>query len=475
MAKIKYGVMLDIADLDALFNKLKLIKYKKYITYLPNLNPVVEGIIKYFYEQGFEYGIDFNHLTNSEGNTIQITLTKWDKELVFWSFETATSSKWRDWLKIEPQMDEYKFLAIVDRMRAMGFKTMTSSMSCWNMWKYGDKDKKIPSQTYYDKEFPHIIDNKQLDYINNSYRGGIIRVQKDYVNKDVKTDLVVVDVNSMYSHMMKQPYPHGEPKFYKTMTAAQLDGYEVGIHKVWVKKAKIKPGLEPFIQFQHEISYNYDYPEQFEDRILYLWTIELRQFALWYDVEYQPMTYDVLAFKTRVGSFDAYINYWKQEKDRTKIQNDKVGHMIAKVALNSLYGKFGSKAIHDNIVYDYKDGTIRRRYTTTIAENKYYRAFASYITAKARAKLILAIQENAERFIYCDTDSIYLQGRKKPELDIDNKKMGAWKIVGYYTRIAIRAPKYLIKQSDTGELERVMAGTVEHKAASITFENILQP
>ena len=476
MAKIKYGVLLDTGDLDAVFNKLRILRYKNYITYLPTLNGgATEKIIQYLYEHGYEYEKDFTHITNHEGNTLEIRLTKWDKQLIFWSFENATASRWKDWLKIEPQMDKDKFLTIVDRMRAMGFKTMTSSMACWNMWKYGDEDKRIYSQSYsYDRDFPHIENSLALEYIDGSYRGGIIRVQKDYLKKDYKGDFMVYDFNSMYPTMMLQRYPTGFPQFFANRSEAVANGYDLTIHKVWVRRAKIRQGFEPFIQFKTEIAYTYEYPEQFEDAILYLWDIEMEQFEFFYDVEYKSKD-DVLGFKSSTGHFNAYINYWKAEKDKSKLENDKVGHMIAKVALNSLYGKFGTKYIHDNIVYTYANGQLKRTYTSKVSTAKYYRPFASFITAKARTKLILQIQNNADKFIYCDTDSIYFKGSRTPDLEIHKSKLGAWKLEGIYKRIIIKAPKYLIKQRTNGDVERVMAGTIEEIANNITFDNILQP
>lgn len=58
--------------------------------------------------------------------------------------------------------------------------------------------------------------------------------------------------------------------------------------------------------------------------------------------------------------------------------------------------------------------------------------WASYVTAYARISLhkgLLAVEKTGSQVIYCDTDSIFWSGeRNPPGLELNEKKLGAWKI-----------------------------------------------
>ena len=59
---------------------------------------------------------------------------------------------------------------------------------------------------------------------------------------------------------------------------------------------------------------------------------------------------------------------------------------------------------------------------------EYYMPIAIAVASKARCRLINAINANLSRFIYCDTDSIYLIGNEKPNgINLSNK-LGDWKL-----------------------------------------------
>ena len=58
-----------------------------------------------------------------------------------------------------------------------------------------------------------------------------------------------------------------------------------------------------------------------------------------------------------------------------------------------------------------------------------YIPVAVYTTSWARYITICAAQQNYDRFLYADTDSLHLLGKNLPEtLEVDNVKLGAWKL-----------------------------------------------
>ncbi|MFX3691185.1 hypothetical protein ACJBQV_10245, partial [Streptococcus suis] len=56
-----------------------------------------------------------------------------------------------------------------------------------------------------------------------------------------------------------------------------------------------------------------------------------------------------------------------------------------------------------------------------------YTAVGVFITSYARNITVRAAQQNFDRFIYADTDSLHLLGTELPDIDIHPTRMGAWK------------------------------------------------
>ena len=79
-----------------------------------------------------------------------------------------------------------------------------------------------------------------------------------------------------------------------------------------------------------------------------------------------------------------------------------------------------------------------------------------------------------DRFLYCDTDSVYIIGSDIPDAFknvIDDKKLGLWKYEGHYTRFKALKAKCYLKQLDNGEIVRRIAGCPKECASQITFDN----
>ena len=68
-----------------------------------------------------------------------------------------------------------------------------------------------------------------------------------------------------------------------------------------------------------------------------------------------------------------------------------------------------------------------------------------FVTSYARRNLIKAIDDNMERFIYCDTDSVYLLGWEEPKLQIHDTEFGKWAMEGKFVKGKfIRSKCYII-------------------------------
>jgi len=88
-----------------------------------------------------------------------------------------------------------------------------------------------------------------------------------------------------------------------------------------------------------------------------------------------------------------------------------------------------------------------------------YVPVACFVTAYARKLLIDSIQLNIERFLYCDTDSQHLKGKEIPDnVDIDNTRLGAWKIEGYFERGKFLRAKAYVEEME----ERIKGDKIEN-------------
>ena len=134
------------------------------------------------------------------------------------------------------------------------------------------------------------------------------------------------------------------------------------------------------------------------------------------------------AFKGKKGLFDEYIDKWMKVKEEATIEGNGGMRTMAKLMLNSLYGKFGVK-INCGSKHPYytEDGLVKYQVTTDEEREPIYIPMACFITAWARYTTISSAQSVYDRFIYADTDSLHLLGHEIPDnLDVDDTKLGAW-------------------------------------------------
>ena len=187
-------------------------------------------------------------------------------------------------------------------------------------------------------------------------------------------------------------------------------------------------------------------------------------------------------FRGAVGLFKEYIDKW------SKIKAESKGGLreIAKLHLNSLYGKF---ATNPNVtskfpVFDPK--TRRVKYVRGEDERRdpVYTPMGTFITSYARNFTIRAAQEHYEVFAYADTDSLHLMQDVEPEaLDVHPNRLGAWKHeYDFDAAFYIRAKAYLERHSDTpenrahglkpGSYTIRIAGLPEHVSGALTFDDV---
>lgn len=349
-------------------------------------------------------------------------------------------------------------------LRQMGISGMTMSSSAYKNWK---KEKYQLCKYQMKKDTNEEI----VEIVRKSYRGGITKVNNKYAGVDIY-DAISFDVNSLYPSVMYQNVmPIGEGKIFSNVEECLNEHRYAYIVVVVVTTAKIKEGYHAFIGNQSGFSYarQYSYDDYLENKVLYLWGKEFNLFKMCYEGQYAISK--VVGWKTAKYVFKDYIDRWYHLKETT---TNPVEKQLAKLMLNSLYGKFG---MNDTRISKMPVGCSEDKILYESDETScvyYYKEVASYITSLARCKLVTFMQMCGDDFIYCDTDSLYLKGHDIPDHFlpvIDDKKLGFWKYEGHYKHFRAWKAKCYLKQLDNDVIERKIAGCPKECASLINFDN----
>lgn len=281
----------------------------------------------------------------------------------------------------------------------------------------------------------------------------------------IKGSFMVIDVNSMYPHVMRA-FKHPKGTKYVAKVDCQLDvagwvkgfpnclyfakveGYSYGALPVRTKDnnggLSFPKGYGVFDTCSHELRE----------------AIALRLFKVARVIEaYIPC---------EAQSFAGFVDKFYAEKVNAKRAGDKIAEIQAKLMLNSAYGKFGQNPA------DFEDYALERLgvdQTPNFDEwelyesSPHYRiwrkrkieaapdsgeagidkkagyfdvAIAASVTSAARSVLMRAIA-SVNRPMYCDTDSLICEGPGRLELDPLN--LGAWKLEARGNRLALGGKK----------------------------------
>ena len=349
-----------------------------------------------------------------------------------------------------------------------GFKKLTIGSNALGFYKKQNKNN-------FKKYFPQI---KNDSFIRKSYKGGFT-----YCNPLTKNQVInggiVLDVNSLYPFVMHSPfiYPYGIGEYYEG-GYKEDENFPLYVQRLRVS-FKIKPGYLPTIQIKNSMYYNAtEYIENSESmEELTLTNIDLALFLEHYEI-LDIIYIDGYKFKAKCGFFDNYIEYWYEQKKKSKEENNKPQYLIAKLMQNSLYGKFASKPEgRSKIPYLDDNGVVKYKLSEKEERKKLYIPVGVFVTAYARDKTIRAAQKNYTRFLYADTDSLHLSGYDLPELEIDEYKLGAWKLEGIFDQAKyLRSKLYMehireSKEKTGSEKWKITgAGMNDKTKENVTFE-----
>lgn len=333
----------------------------------------------------------------------------------------------------------------------------------------------------YFPELPLEIDQD----IRQAYRGGFTYCSPTYAGSEVGAG-IVLDVNSLYpSVMYNEKMPFGYPIFFEGQYKRDV------LHPLYIQmiscEFKVKKNMIPTIQIKHTLSFlNNEYVEETkgEPVTLALTNIDLELFFEHYDV-YNITYHSGWKFKQISGLFTNYIDCWTEKKIEAKKNGNGALYRIAKLMLNSLYGKFSKNPITIS-KYPYLDPEEIIKYNMGEPEvgKGLYIPVGCFITAYARRKTIETSQKirnytlekyNKDYYIYSDTDSIHMlelpEDELKTFLDIDDYRLGAWKLESRFRRGKFIRQKCYIEEEYEDKLNVTIAGLPKKLGKYINFDN----
>ena len=336
-------------------------------------------------------------------------------------------------------------------MRENGQKKLTAASNALNDFKGRFSSKE------YKKLFPELNAINDRD-IRASYKGGWTYLNPVYKNKDIDIGSVY-DVNSMYPWAMKYCLlPWGEPVYfsgnYKPNKMFPL--YVIN----FTCEFQLKPGHYPSVQLKHTMYYsdNEYITASLVPTTLTLTSVDYELFLENYNILGTIEFHGGYMFKARHGIFNEYIDFWYAQKTEAKRTGNKGLEKIAKLMLNSLYGKFGSRRDGKSKIpyYDPSDDIVRYKLGPKEERKGGYLPIATFITSYCRDKIIRTANLCGERFIYADTDSVHIIGVEPVEgMDVDEYRLGAFKLEQTFIRGRFIRQKTYMEIYKRGEQEKM--------------------
>ena len=338
--------------------------------------------------------------------------------------------------------------------------------------------------TNFSKYFPLLPYQIDLD-IRRSYKGGFTYLNEVYKEKETGSG-IVLDVNSLYPSVMKyEKLPFGEPLYFEG------EYMEDKLYSLYIQtfscSFELKEGKIPSIQIKNNLSFvpnEYVKSSKGDIVTLTLTNVDLKLFFENYNV-YDLTYHSGWKFKGIKGLFTKYIDYWSEKKINAKKEKNNVIYIISKLMLNSLYGKFGlNPNVQGKYPYLNEEGIVKYKMYPKEIRDSIYIPVASFITSYARNKTIRTSQAikdytiknyNKDYYIYSDTDSIHLldidENILKSFVDIDDYKLGAWKIESKFIKGKYIRQKCYIELGYDDKLNVTIAGLPKKLGKYITFEN----
>ena len=326
--------------------------------------------------------------------------------------------------------------------------------------------KKILTEKLFKSYYP-VLDLEVDKDIRRAYKGGYTYTNKIYQAKDMGEGLVY-DVNSMYPSVMYDEYlPYGIPIFFEGEYEYDPE-YPLYIQKIKADLS-LKDDHIPTIQCKTNMYFNAtEYIEETNGMLsMFVTNIDLDIIKEQYnilDIEY----ISGYKFKACKGLFCKYIDKYMEMKKN----NIGAKRQLAKLMLNSLYGKFASNPkTQAKIPYLNENNEVEYKTITAKDKEPVYTPVGVFITSYARSRIQRTAQSVYFRFCYADTDSIHIIGKDIPNIDVDDKELGKWALENEFKRARFLRAKTYIEEYPDGTLNVKCAGLPDNLKELCTFDN----
>lgn len=423
---------------------LKFMSEVKIYTYIHNM--VVEGsnLTPFLLNNGFKHSnlkklenFQFTKIENMEGHLFNINVRFNNKTVRFYDSKKILNFNIED-LKNDflntNETNEFKIvIESLNRMFDLGYTKTTMSSNAWEQFIKTNRFFKDNKGEYSNSIMRNIFPQLSLQYdefIRKSYVGGWAFLNEK--NKNHTKSGVALDVNSLYPFVMRtKSLPFGIPKEFKGEYIKDKQ-YPLFIQHVKFFNLKLKKNKFPFLR-NNNLGIGEDYISNAKELDLYITSIDLEMIKRNYNFD-KILFGTGLKFRSSSKLFNDYIDFYMNEKKTSKGTK----RQIAKLFLNSLYGKFGSKVIREqnNYIINEQGREVRELQSWGATGTMYYTAMSSFICSYAREITIEAANSNYKNFIYSDTDSIHLKCsvKKVKDILIDSNELGAWKVEKEFTK-----------------------------------------
>lgn len=350
------------------------------------------------------------------------------------------------------------------------------------------------------KSLTIVMDNDMPKFIhsitNYTYRGAVCYPNPDYTNKTLKGTYVYIDANSLYPSAMLPSvqgrnrynqmelthyYPVGVPVRLKSMPTEEImkDRRYVSFLKLRIK-AKIKPdSVIPFVSLGRQCRVGMSFNRLYKtneflreiDETFWVTSIDYRSIQNYYEIEEQEFIEGIIYTPENTSNdiFNEYIRKWRKIKEQAARERNAGLKQLAKIMLNSLYGKFAQSI--DNIETFFEFG---ENGCLTVSEGSFdgktslkNMGIAAMITSYAREILLdVANLLSPEEFLYCDTDSILMTEsgwRKIREVNglLDKAEFGCWDVEHIVKEVKILHQKcYMITEFEAFQRDHKRERTI---------------
>lgn len=378
--------------------------------------------------------------------------------------------------------------------RQQGYVENTQAAIAYNdrLRKTYPKFKKTLARVYKDRDYERFLSfyPKEIrplpfelhKHLMLGYFGGISYLNPAYACQDLE-HVHSFDVHSMYPDKMANwRLPVGQPLVIENPTQAEawrlINNYDCVMAEWEDLTLQLKgPEYFPALMFPTAPQTSVRMEGKIikcRDELAVLTGIDCRIMESEYYIQGGRIT-RIYLFSSRQGHYKEFVEYWmgiKSDADRVLNSDDstpeelsaaKTRRSLAKVMLNSSYGKDGTKLLREShLTYLSEEDLLESNIEIELAAIEYYLPSAIFICALARYQLWNAVRLVRPYFIYCDTDSVKVTQEgydilmASPDFDVDDYRLGAWGYEGeYITARFVRQKTYSYTQlNKKGKPER---------------------